>query len=155
MANNVVDYWNKFTKTQGESVDPAFKKYQETVKRYQGDAGREYTKRVAAQEAQNMMSAAQSAAQSSARTSGMGKAASAALGGQAGSSAYNQQYLQSKQNELQRQQQEIAQAQAAYKDAQSKQNEEWNKAFSSLGFILGSVGISDERTKEILDRWKK
>lgn len=138
-----------------EDVKNAFDKYQETVKRYQGDEGRKYTENVASGEAAKMSGAAQSAAASSARKSGMGKAAAAALGSQSGGQAYNQQYLQSKQSELQRQQQEIAQAQAAYKDAQSKENEEWNKTYSSLGFILGTIGISDERTKEILDRWKK
>lgn len=149
-------YWgDQYRETRAEHTNPTFEKYQETVKKYQGEEGRKFTENVASGEAANMSGAAQSAAASSARKSGMGKAATAALGAQSGGQTYNQQYLQSKQSELQRQQQEIAQAQAAYKDAQSKENEEWNKSFSKLGFILGSVGISDERTKEILERWKK
>lgn len=150
-----MNYLDKADVTQNSYVDPSFEKYQETIDRYRGKEGRKFTENIASGEATKMSGAAQSAAASSARKSGMSKAATAALGAQSGGQAYNQQYLQSKQSELQRQQQEIAQAQAAYKDAQSKQNEEWNKAYSSTGFILGSIGISDERTKEILERWKK
>jgi hypothetical protein len=129
------------------SVQRAGEEYEDTLKKYGGEAGQKLAKENAAQLAQNQMAAAQSAAQSSARTSGMGKAASAALGGQAGGQAYSQNFQQGYQTELARNQQAIENAKAKYDASKAAEEEKYQRGMGIASTILGF--ISDERLKKI------
>lgn len=149
------------TRAAGER-DRAYRKYQDTFDKYSGQEGMNLAKTSAGKtaQAQAMNQANQQGlnAQKQARQAGLSKAMSANLGAKASNEAYNNAYNQSYQTNLQanlqNNQQAVQQAQDAYKNAQSLQNEEYNKGWAEVSFLTSLFGLSDEKTKVILDRWK-
>ncbi|WP_407453964.1 hypothetical protein [Methanobrevibacter sp.] len=142
--------------------DRAYNQYQQTFEKYSGQKGMDLAKTSAGKTAQsqalNQANQQGLNAEKQARQAGLSKAMSANLGAKSSNEAYNQAYNQSYQTNLQanlqNNQQAIQQAQDAYKNAQSLQNEEYNKGWAEISFITSLFGLSDEKTKVILDRWK-